>query len=92
MGRRCFRKGLPGPGLQGLPEGREKHWHQARGVRCPGTLGGEEPRPGQPRVPEGGGVGAGRGRAGGPSAARPVAYLPAPRLPAEAAAAMLLWG
>ena len=92
MGRRCSRKGCRVPGLRGLPEGRAELWHQARGVRCPGTLGGEEPRPGQLRVPDGRGVGAGRGRAGGPSAARPVAYLPAPRLPAEAAAAMLLWG
>lgn len=54
--------------------------------------GGEEPCRGPFRAPEGGESAPGCGRAGRLSAARPVAYLPAPRLPAEAAAAMLLWG
>lgn len=79
VGRRCFRKGLPGPGLQGLPEGREKHWHQARGVRCPGTLGVRSRAPANLEFPR---VGESVPAAGGRAVSCPARRLP-PRPPAS---------
>ena len=89
VGRHPSRKGC-GSRASGPPRGKRRACGPGpRGPR-PRDFEGEEPRPGQFRVPKGVRVSA-RQRAGGPSTARPVASLPAPRLPAEAAAAML-WG
>lgn len=91
MGRRSSGKGCQVRGFGASPRGQRRPWARPAGSGARGC-GCEEPHPGPLRAPEGGPSVPGSGRAGGSSAARRVAYLPAPRLPAEAAAAMLLWG
>lgn len=82
-------KGSRARGFGASPRGQRGPGTRPAGSGAPGLWrGGAAPPP----TAGSRGVLAAGGRAGGPSAARPVASLPAPRLPAEAAAAMLLWG